>query len=50
MLPETNEIKAKDVSERLREKVSKQNIIYNNINIQVTVSIGIASIKANLHL
>jgi len=32
------------VAERLREKVSKQNIIYKNANISLTMSFGVASL------
>ncbi|ETR67949.1 MAG: hypothetical protein OMM_11039 [Candidatus Magnetoglobus multicellularis str. Araruama] len=45
ILPETNEIKAMEVAERIRSGVNQLTIFYNNINIQVSVSLGVSSIK-----
>jgi len=47
ILPETNEIKAMEVAERIRAGVNDLTINYNDIKIHVSVSMGVSSIKNN---
>ena len=45
ILPETNAVKAVEVGQRIRIKIKNYDIPYNNINIKITISIGISSIN-----
>lgn len=43
LLPETNQIQAGMVAERLRQTIGKQPAIASDLNITITVSVGVAS-------
>jgi two-component system, cell cycle response regulator len=43
--PETNAVEANLIAERIRDAIEKQVILYDGIEIKLTVSIGIAELK-----
>lgn len=47
ILPKTNKIKAMELADRLREKISKLSIVHNGATIRVTASFGVAELNPN---
>ncbi|MBU1193307.1 MAG: GGDEF domain-containing protein [Proteobacteria bacterium] len=47
ILPKTNKIKAMELADRLREKISKLSVEHNGAAIQVTASFGVAELNPN---
>ena len=48
ILPETRLCEAKNIAERIRQRIEQQNIVtHNNIHLRITASFGIASTEEN---